>query len=170
MAATPHADAHTIAPTTNVPTTDAPTDGSNVVIITTYPTYEQAQRAVDRLSDEKFDVAAVKIVGQGLRSVEQVTGRMTKGRAALYGMGSGAWFGLFIGLLFGLFLPAAGWLSMILTAVLIGGVWGAIFGFFGHLATGGQRDFTSVRSLRAEFYELKVRSDLAADAARLLGI
>lgn len=157
----------------NVSHDDAPTQnagGPGQEIIATYQTYEQAQRAVDRLSDEKFDVSAVKIVGQGLRSVENITGRMTKGRAALYGLGSGAWFGLFIGLLFGLFLPAAGWLSVVVTAVVIGGLFGAVFGFIGHLATGGRRDFTSVHSLRAEVYELKVRRDVAPEAARLLGL
>lgn len=153
---------------TTVPHTDAPVDTPRAEIIATYPTYEQASRAVDRLSDAKFDVSTVKIVGQGLRSVEDVTGRMTKGRATLYGLGSGAWFGLFIGLLFGLFLPAIGWLSVVLTAVVVGAIWGAIFGFIGHLATGGRRDFTSVHSLHAEVYELQVRSDLAPEAVRLL--
>ncbi len=35
----------------------------------------------------------LRIVGTGLRTVEEVTGRMTKGRAALFGAGTGAWFG-----------------------------------------------------------------------------
>lgn len=157
-------------PHTNVPHTDALGDAPGSRIIATYSTYEEAQRAVDHLSDERFDVSAVKIVGQGLRSVEDVTGRMTKGRATLYGLGSGVWFGLFIGLLFGLFLPAAGWVSMVVTAIVIGGIFGAIFGFIGQLATGGQRDFTSVHSLRAEVYELTVRSDVASEAARLLSL
>lgn len=153
---------------TTVSSSDRPDYTPGMEIIAAYRSYAEAQRAVDRLSDEQFDVSAVKIVGQGLHSVEDVTGRLTKGRATLYGLGSGAWFGLFIGLLFGLFLPAAGWLSMVLTSLVVGGLFGAIFGFIGHLATGGQRDFTSVHSLRAEVYELRVRADAAVEAARLL--
>lgn len=65
--------------------------------------YAQAQALVDRLSDAGFPVEHVQIVGTGIRTVEQLTRRMTTGRAALYGAGRGAWLGLLIGLLLGLF-------------------------------------------------------------------
>src|SRR5919106_5208895 len=45
--------------------------------IATYPSYEEAERAVDRLSDQKFPVERIAIIGTGLRSVEQVLGRVT---------------------------------------------------------------------------------------------
>ena len=64
--------------------------------IATYSSYEEAERAVDSLSDQKFPVERVAIVGTGLRSVEQVVGRATTGRAALTGAGQGALIGLFI--------------------------------------------------------------------------
>jgi len=48
-----------------------------------YPTYAEAERAVDRLADAKFPVERVAIVGTGIRWVEQVTGRMSYGKAAL---------------------------------------------------------------------------------------
>jgi hypothetical protein len=51
--------------------------------------------------------------------------------------------------------------------VLIGVVWGAIFGGVGHAATRGQRDFTSVKSLEASEYGISVAAD-AADEARAL--
>jgi Heat induced stress protein YflT domain len=46
-----------------------------------FGSYEEAQQLVDRLSDAGFPVD-LRIVGTGLRTVEQVTGRLTKGRAA----------------------------------------------------------------------------------------
>lgn len=95
------------------------------------PSYDQAQRLVDRLSDAGFPVEHVRLVGTDLRLVEQVTGRMTYGKAALYGAASGAWLGLLIGLLLGLF-TVVGWLSVILWAVLLGAVWGLIFGLLAH--------------------------------------
>jgi len=39
--------------------------------------YEDAQRAVDRLSDDGFPVANLDIIGTDLRLVERVTGRLT---------------------------------------------------------------------------------------------
>jgi hypothetical protein len=42
-------------------------------VIATYPDYAGAERAVDWLSDQRFAVEHVAIVGKGLRSVEQVS-------------------------------------------------------------------------------------------------
>ena len=67
---------------------------TETLVLREYDTYAEAQWLVDRLSDDGFPVEHVRIVGDGLHSVEQVTGRMTKGRATLYGAGGGAWFGL----------------------------------------------------------------------------
>jgi hypothetical protein len=132
-----------------------------------YASYEQAQRVVDGLSDAGFPVMHVRIVGHGLRSVEQVAGRLTKGRAAGAGAASGAWFGLLVGLLLGLFAPGAAWLPLLLTAVVVSAVWGAVFGFLAHAATRGRRDFVSARALQADRYTVEVDSGYADEAARL---
>jgi hypothetical protein len=67
------------------PTTDiaAPPSGGETVAI--YDRYEDAERAVDYLSDHGFPVENAQIVGSDLHLVEQVTGRVTTGRAALAG-------------------------------------------------------------------------------------
>ena len=52
-------------------------------VVGTYDTYVEAQRAVDFLSDEQFPVQHVSIVGSDLKMVENVLGRLTRGRAAL---------------------------------------------------------------------------------------
>ena len=98
------------------------------VLVGSYSNYADAQQAVDRLSDASFPVEHVQIVGRDLMIVEDVTGRLTKARAALVGAGSGAWFGLFIGLLVGLFTTGPEWLGLVLGGVLIGAFWGAVFG------------------------------------------
>lgn len=131
------------------------------------PTYDQAQRIVDRLADAEFPVENVRVVGSGLRSVEQVTGRMTYGRAALYGAASGVWFGLLLGLLFGIFV-LAGWLSVVLWAVGLGAVWGAIFGLLSHAVTGGRRSFSSIKSIEASSYEILVDASFLSEAAAKL--
>lgn len=141
-----------------------------VEVIGEFADYAGAQRLVDRLSDAEFPVETVRIVGTGLRTVEEVTGRLTKGRAALVGAGGGAWFGLLIGLLLGLFTVSAAWFALIVTALLMGVLWGALFGFLTHLATRGRRDFSSVKSLQAERYQVQVDAPMAAEAARLADV
>ncbi|AAZ55302.1 hypothetical protein Tfu_1264 [Thermobifida fusca YX] len=134
--------------------------------IASYATYAEAQRLVDRMSDRGFPVEHVRIIGDGVRTVEQVTGRMTKVKAALAGAGTGAWLGLFVGLLFGLFAIGPAWFWVILVSVAIGALWGAVFGFAAHWATRGQRDFSSVQSLQAERYDVYVNAMHAAQAER----
>ncbi len=66
--------------------------------IGSYPTYAEAQRAVDYLSDQEFPVQQVTIVGVDLMQVERVTGRLTWPKViGGGGVLSGAWLGLFIG-------------------------------------------------------------------------
>ena len=69
-------------------------------LVASYDSYEDAQRAVDTLSDRGFPVDRVTIVGSDLHLVEQVTGRLTVLRAALAGAATGAWIGVLIGLVF----------------------------------------------------------------------
>ena len=136
-------------------------------VLREYTTYEEAQRLVDQLSDAGFPVQHVRIVGHDFHSVEQVTGRLTKGRAALLGAGSGAWFGLLIGLLLSFFAVGPGVLAALLGSVLIGGVWGAAFGFAAQWATGGRRDFSSVTAMVAERYTVHVDPEYLDDATKI---
>lgn len=136
--------------------------------LASYPDYGSAQRAVDHLSDQKFPVEHTAIVGSDLKLVEQVTGRLTLARATLAGLGSGAWLGLFIGLLLGIFTDR-NWLGIVLTAVLIGAAWGALFGLVAHALTGGRRDFSSRSALVAQRYDVMVSTTHADQARQLLG-
>jgi hypothetical protein len=145
-----------------------PSPAGPTVVVGTFPEYAQAQQAVDHLSDNKFPVQRVSIVGTDLRLVETVLGRLTTGRAALAGAASGAWFGLFIGLLFGIFDDNSSWFGIILTTVLVGAVWGAIFGAIAHAATGGRRDFSSRSSLQAAQYAVIADAEVADEARHLL--
>jgi hypothetical protein len=150
--------------TSALESTTAPRAGRSVA---GYATYDEAQRAVDRLADSGFPVENVDIIGSDLRLVEHVTGRLTTGRAALAGAGAGAWFGVFLGLLVGLFTTGPTWVGLLLGGLLIGAAWGAALGFFAHWATGGRRDFSSERGLVAGRYEVVV-ADAEAEQARTL--
>ena len=139
------------------------------VHVGSYDTYEQAQAAVDYLSDDKFPVENVTIIGTDLRMVETVTGRLTTGRAVAAGAAGGAWWGLFVGLLLGIFsTDGADWIGSVLTGLLVGIVFGALFGWMGYRATQGRRDFTSTSRITASRYDVLCNPAHAEDArARL---
>jgi len=130
--------------------------------------YDDAQAAVDYLSDEQFPVQNCMIVGTELKQVERVTGRLTYARAALAGAASGAWIGLFVGLLLGLFATNSNWFAAVATGVLFGVVFGMALGVASYAATGGRRDFTSVSQVVATRYEVLVEHKLLGQAQELL--
>jgi hypothetical protein len=139
------------------------------VQVGSYEDYQQAQRAVDFLSDEKFPVENVTIIGSDLRMVERVTGRLSWGRAIGAGAASGAWFGLFVGLLLGIFAPdGSSWVGSVITGLLIGLVFGAVFGAVGYSATRGRRDFTSTSQVVAARYDVMCSPQVAEQARAAL--
>jgi hypothetical protein len=139
--------------------------------VASYESYEEAQRAVDYLSDKRFPVERTSIVAEDLRFVEQVTGRMGYGRAALQGAGSGAvigvLFGFFLGL-FSLFDPVSSALVLALYGLVFGAILGAILGLISFSLTGGQRDFSSVGGMEAGRYNVMAEEEVAEEASRLL--
>jgi hypothetical protein len=139
--------------------------------VATFHSYEDAERAVDRLSDHGFPVERATIVGRGLRYVERVTGRLTYGKAALTGALTGALAGALIAWLFFVFdwfspIVASGWL--VVDGLWFGAIVGALFGVLAHALTGGRRDFTSISRMEADEYDVQVDDALADEAARLL--
>jgi len=135
--------------------------------IGSYPTYAEAQRAVDYLSDSEFSVQDVTIVGVDLMQVERVTGRLTWSRVLTAGAVSGAWLGVFVGLLLSLF-SGGGLAGPLLTGVLVGVVFGVISGALTYGATRGQRDFSSTMQLVAGRYDVLCEPRSAEQARDLL--
>ena len=152
-----------------------PQPGPGPVLALDYPMslgvhdrYEDAQAAVDHLSDHEFPVEHCMIVGTDLKQVERVTGRLTTGRVALGGALSGVWLGLFVGLIFALFAGPADALMTILGAVLFGAFFGLVWALIGYAMTRGRRDFTSVSQVVATRYEVLTEHKLAQQARDLL--
>lgn len=136
-----------------------------------YPTYAEAQQAVDYLADQNFPVEHIAIVAEGIRLVEQVTGRLGYGRAALNGAGAGALTGALIGFIFGVFnwvSPLLSALTLAVNGLVIGGIIGALFGLFSYGMTGGRRDFSSIRGMQAERYNVMADDEGFSEAYRLL--
>ena len=129
--------------------------------------YEDAQRAVDYLSDHEFPVRNCLIVGTDLKQVERITGRLTTSKVALGGALSGLWLGIFIGIIFAMFDNGSGFATVITTA-LFGVVFGVVWALVGYAATRGQRDFSSVRVVVATRYEVLVEHKLLLKAQEIL--
>ena len=110
---------------------EAATGPAPKTTVATYANYPEAERAVDYLSDKGFPVEKVAIVGTGLKTVEQVAGRLTTGKAALAGAAQGAMIGLFFGLLFSLFFEGPDFLGVVLYGLVAGTIFGAVFAAVG---------------------------------------
>lgn len=120
--------------------------------IGSYPTYAEAQRAVDHLSDQEFPVEQVTIVGVDLMQVERVTGRLTWPRVLGGGALTGAWLGIFIGLVLGFFGPSP-WGALI-AGVIAGVFFGLITSGLQYAMARGTRDFSSTMQLVAGRYDV----------------
>ena len=135
--------------------------------IGSYPTYAEAQRAVDYLSDEEFSVQDVTIVGVDLMQVERVLGRLTWAKVIGGGIISGAWLGVFLGLVLGI-ITDTNYVSALIVGVLGGIVFGLISASIPYAATKGQRDFASTMQLVAGRYDVLCEPKSAEKARDLL--
>lgn len=132
-----------------------------------YNSYLDAQKAVDYLADQQFPVQVVSIVGNDLKMVERVTGRLSYPRVALSGALSGMWFGLFVGVMLSFFSPTGGYFSIV-ASVLMGAAFFMLFGIVTYAMQRGKRDFTSTSQVVATNYDVVVAFEASGEARRLL--
>ena len=136
--------------------TAPPPDGRSLVTVSSY---EDAVAAVDALADAHFPVQHVAIVGRGVRTVEDVTGRFGPARAVASATLAGGLIGLFFGLLFdwwGALTPEVAWAQL----AFYGLAYGALAGL--------RREFSSVRTLDADHYDVTLTGGERAEAMRIL--
>ena len=141
-------------------------------VIATFDSYDDAERVVDYLSDQQFEVNKVAIIGRDLEYHEQVLGRLNYGGAALRGAWCGALVGALIGWVFGLF----NWVEPLISAVLLacyglifGAIVGALLGLLVHALRRGRRDFHSVSEVRPKYFDIVADATVADRAIQLLG-
>lgn len=133
--------------------------------------YEEAQKAVDFLADQRFPVENLAIVGTDLKLVERVTGRKNWGSVIRQSILTGISTGLLVGILLALFSPQSSFLSMLMVALGIAIVINVIFGALIYAMSGGRRDFNSVRTTIPSNYEILCEHKYAAEAReKLLGM
>ncbi|HIT76823.1 MAG TPA: hypothetical protein IAA98_14685 [Candidatus Avipropionibacterium avicola] len=133
-----------------------------------FDTYAEAQKAVDWLSDQKFEVKNLCIVGTNLKSVERVLGRRNWGTVVANAAMSGVGTGLLIGVLLSLFVRLEAPLVALLVAVVLSVLISIVFQSIGYAMTGGRRDFTSVTQTVATQYELLCEHKMVQKARDLV--
>ena len=134
-----------------------------------YNSYDDAQRAVDYLADEKFEVQNLAIVGTDLKSVERVLGRRNWGTVISSGVQSGLSTGLLVALVLLIFTPSGvNFLALFAVALGIGIVLGIGFAALGYALSRGRRDFTSISQTVATKYEVLCEHKVAAQARDML--
>lgn len=138
--------------------------------VASFDDYANAERVVDALSDEGFPVEHLRVVAHDLRWVEQVTGRRTFATAAAGAALTGAVVGAAFGFVFGLFSwvePLLSALALAVYGALLGALLGAAFGVITHWMSAGRRDFSSVRSVVADHYDVVADGEELAEQAGL---
>lgn len=136
-------------------------------VIGRYGTYADAQKAVDHLADEQFEVDRIAIVGNDLKSVEQVTGRLSYPKVAGQGALNGMVFGAFLGLILSL-LGGGEWVSALLVSVLMGGAFWMLLATVTYAMQRGKRDFTSTNQIVATSYDVVAAPEVAQRAQQVL--
>ncbi len=136
--------------------------------VASLPTYEAAQKAVSTLIAADIPARDIAIVGQGLRSVERVTGRLGYATAAR----SGAINGVLLGLLFSAILvigtpsvPIQAFVGVLFVGIAIG----MLLSIVTYSFVRRRRDFASVMQVVADHYEVTVATGSVQRARQVLG-
>ncbi|GAA1690467.1 hypothetical protein GCM10009808_04260 [Microbacterium sediminicola] len=136
--------------------------------VASFSQYEAAQKAVSTLIAADIPAREIAIVGQGLRSIERVTGRLGYATAAR----SGAINGLLLGMLFSAIfvlgsptLPVQAFIGVLFLGIAIG----MLASLLTFAIVRRRRDYASVMQVVAEHYDIAVADASAGKARQLLG-
>lgn len=130
--------------------------------------YEVAQKTVSKLIAGDVPARDIAIVGQGVRTVERVTGKLGYAAAARSGAINGVLIGLVLSaiMLFG--NPDAP-ISLFLGFILIGVALGMIMSLVTYSIVRRRRDFASMTQMLADHYEVRVQAGALAKARLVMG-
>lgn len=144
--------------------------GSDAVgqTVASFPTYEAAQKAVSSLIAADIPARDIAIVGQGLRSIERITGRLGYASAAR----SGAVNGILLGLLFSAILvigspsvPIQAFVGVLFVGIALG----MLMSIVAYSFVRRRRDYASVMQVLADHYEVTVGQNSVHRARQVLG-
>ncbi|MDQ1128189.1 general stress protein [Microbacterium sp. SORGH_AS_0888] len=147
----------------------SPAAAESGATVASFSTYEGAQKAVSALIAGDVPAREIAIVGQGLRSVERVTGRLGYAAAAR----SGAVNGVVLGILFS-FVVVLGTpnvpIQVFVGVLLLGIAVGMLLSLVSYALVRRRRDYASVMQIAAERYDVKVSASSVQRARDALGV
>lgn len=130
--------------------------------------YESAQKTVSKLIAQEVPARDIAIVGQGVRTVERVTGKLGYAAAARSGAINGVLIGLFLSAILVLGNPEVP-IQLFVGFVLIGVAVGMLLSLVTYAIVRRRRDFASVTQFAADHYEVTVQPASLAKARQALG-
>lgn len=133
-----------------------------------YGDYAAAQKAVSTLISGDVPARQIAIVGQGLRSIERVTGRLGYATAARSGAINGLLLGLFFAALLVLGSPEVP-LQAFVGVMFVGIAIGMLLSIVSYMLVRRRRDYASVMQVVADRYEVTVAAESIHRARQLLG-
>jgi hypothetical protein len=136
--------------------------------VASFPTYEGAQKAVSALIAADVPARDIAIVGQGLRSIERVTGRLGYATAARSGAVNGVLLGLLFSFIFVLGTPTVQ-IAVFLGVMFVGVALGMLMSLVTYSIVRRRRDFASVMQVVADRYEVCVTAASLPRARQIVG-
>lgn len=136
--------------------------------VASFTNYEGAQKAVSSLIAADVPAKEIAIVGQGLRSIERITGRLGYGAAARSGAVNGLVLGVLFAFIFVLGTPTVA-IQAFVGVLLVGIAIGMLMSIILYSFVRRRRDFASVMQVVADHYEVRVTSTHLGKARAALG-
>jgi len=130
--------------------------------------YESAQKTVSKLIAEEVPARDIAIIGQSVRTVERITGRLGYAAAARSGAINGVLIGLFLSAILVLGNPDVP-MQLFVGFVFIGVALGMLLSLVTYAIVRRRRDFASVTQFAADHYEVTVQPASVAKAKKILG-
>ncbi|MDQ0725988.1 general stress protein [Microbacterium sp. W4I20] len=146
-----------------------PVNGSDTgEIVASTRDYESAQKTVSKLIAGEVPARDIAIVGQSVRTVERVTGKLGYAAAARSGAINGVLIGLFLSAILVLGNPEVP-IQLFVGFVFIGVAVGMLLSLVTYAIVRRRRDFASVTQFAADHYEVTVMATSLSKARNVLG-
>ncbi|WP_350352712.1 general stress protein [Microbacterium sp. A8/3-1] len=130
--------------------------------------YESAQKTVSKLIAGEVPARDIAIVGQSVRTIERVTGKLGYAAAARSGAINGVLLGLFLSAILVLGNPEVP-IQLFVGFVFIGVAVGMLLSLVTYAIVRRRRDFASVTQFAADHYEVTVLPTSLSKARQVLG-
>ena len=137
-------------------------------IVASMRDYESAQKTVSKLIAAEVPARDIAIVGQSVRTVERVTGKLGYAAAARSGAINGVLIGLFLSAILVLGNPEVP-IQLFVGFVFIGVAVGMLLSLVTYAIVRRRRDFASVTQFAADHYEVTVMPASLAKARLAIG-